>query len=100
MLYQYVKDPFAKCAINKRNKERQHVSKQLTQSETFLSKQLSTIEFYILNTSITLHNKKLLQKLLTKRQQKLSSLTTNCDLPTFTANETIFYLTQNETSPG
>ena len=49
-------------AINKRNKEPQHVSKELSQSETFLSKQLSTIDFYILNRSITSHNKKSLQK--------------------------------------
>ena len=44
-------------AIKKHNKELQHVSKELSQLETFLSKQLSTIDFYILNTSITSHNK-------------------------------------------
>ena len=51
-----------RSAFNKLNKELQHVSKELSQSETFLSKQLSTIDFYILNRSITSHNKKSLQK--------------------------------------
>ena len=41
-----------RSVINKCNKELQHVSKKLSQSETFLSKQLSTIDFYILNRSI------------------------------------------------
>ena len=45
-------------AINKRNKELQHVSKDLSLSENFLSKQLFTINFYILTKSITSHNKK------------------------------------------
>ena len=49
-------------AINKCNKELQHVSKELSQSKSFLSKQLSTTDFYILNRSITSHNKKSLQK--------------------------------------
>ena len=47
-----------RSAINKRNKELHHVSKELTQSETFLSKQLPTIDFYIIKQSITSHNKK------------------------------------------
>ena len=85
-------------AINKRSKELQHVSKELSQSETFLSKERSTIDFYIVNTSVTSRNKKLLQKSLNTQQKKLSSLTTNCDLPTFTANETITDLTQYELS--
>ena len=37
-----------RSAINKRNKELQHVLKELSISENFLSKQLSTIDFYIL----------------------------------------------------
>ena len=45
-------------AINKRNKELQHVSKDLSLSENFLSKQLSIIHFYILTKSLTSHNKK------------------------------------------
>ena len=51
-------DKYFRSTINKHNKELQHVSKELSQSETFLSKQLSTIDFYILNKSITYHNKK------------------------------------------
>ena len=50
--------------INKHNTELQHVSKELSQCKNFLSKQLSTIDFYILTKSITLHNKKSLQKSL------------------------------------
>ena len=45
-------------AINKHNKELQHFSKKLSLSEIFLSKQLSTIDFYILTKSISSHNKK------------------------------------------
>ena len=83
-------------AIKKRNKELHHVSKELSQYETFLFKQLSLIDFYILNRSITSHNKKLLQKLLNTQHKKLSSLTRNCSLLTFTSNETITNLTQYE----
>ena len=78
-----------RSAINKRNRELQHVSSELSQSETFLSKQLSTIEFYIFNRSITSHNKKSLQKSLNTQLKKLSSLTRNCSLLTFTSAETI-----------
>ena len=85
-------------AINKCNKELQHVSKKLSQSETFLSKQLSNIDFYILNRSITSHNKKSLQKSLNTQHKKLSSLTRNCSLPTITSNETIINLTKYELS--
>ena len=83
-----------RSAINKRNKELQHVSKDLSLSENFLSKQLSTIDFYILTKSITSHNKKSILKLLYTQQKKLSSLTKDCSLPIFTANETITNLTQ------
>ena len=84
--------------INKPNKELHYVSRELSQSETFLSKQLSTIDFNIIKQSITSHNKKLLQKLLNTYQKKLSSLMRNCSLPTFTSNETITNLTQYELS--
>ena len=67
-------------------------------SENFLSKQLSTIDFYILTKSITSHNKKSVLKLLYAQQKKLSSLTRDCSLPIFTANETITNLTQCELS--
>ena len=84
--------------INKGNKELQHISKELSQSETFLTKQLSTFNFYILNRSIISHNKKSLQKSLNRQHKKLSSLRRNCSLPTFTSNETITSLTQYELS--
>ena len=57
-----------RSAINKRNNELQHISKELSQSEIFLSKQLSTIDFCILNGSITSHNNKLLQISLNPQQ--------------------------------
>ena len=87
-----------RSAINKRNKELQHVSKELSQSENFLSKQLSTIDFCILNRFITSHNKKLFQISLNTQQKKLSSLTRNCNLLSFTSNESINNLTQYELS--
>ena len=81
-------------AINKSNKELQHLSKELSLSVNFLSTQLSTIDFYILTKSITSYNKKLLQKSLYTQQKKLSSLKRDCNLPIFTANETIASLKQ------
>ena len=85
-------------AFNKRNKELQHVSKDFSLSENFFSEQLSTIDFYIVTKSITSHNKKSLLKSLYAQQKKLSSLTKDCSLPIFTANETITNLTQYELS--
>ena len=87
-----------RSAINKRNKEFHHVTKELSQSETFLSKQLSTIDFYIIKRSITSHNKKSLQKSRNTHQKKLSSLMRNCSLPTFISKETITNLTPHELS--
>ena len=58
-----------RSAINKRNKELQHLSKELSLSENFLSTQLSTIDFYILTKSITSYNKKSLQKSLYTQQK-------------------------------
>ena len=80
--------------INKHNKELQHLSKELRLSVKVLSTQLSTIDFYILKKSITSYNKKSLKKSLYTQQKKLSSLTRDCNLPIFTANETITNLTQ------
>ena len=85
-------------ANSKRNKELQHISKEPSQSKTFLYKQLYTTDLYILNRFITSHNKKSLQKLLNTQQKKLSSLTRNCSLSTFTSNETITNLTKYELS--
>ena len=64
-----------RSAINKRNKELQHLLKELSLSVNVLSTQLSTIDFYILTKSVTSYNKKLLEKLLYTQQKKLSSLT-------------------------
>ena len=85
-----------RSAINKRNKKLQHLSKELSLSENFLSAQLSTNDFYVLTKSIRSYNKKSLQKLLYTQQKRLSSLTRDCNLPIFTANETIVNLTKYE----
>ena len=58
--------------------------------KNFLSKQLFIIDFYILTKSITLHNKTSLLKSLYTQQKKLSSLTKDCSLTIFTAND-IYY---------
>ena len=84
--------------INKHNKELQHPSKELSLSKNFLPTQLSTTDFYILTKSITLHNKKSLQKWLYTQQKKLSSLTRDCNLPIFIAIETVTNLKQYELS--
>ena len=78
-------------AINKLNKGRQLFSKEL--SLNFLSKQLSTTDLHIF-TSITSHNKKSKQKWLYTHQKKLFSLTRDCNLSIYTANETITNRTQ------
>ena len=83
-------------AINKRNKELQQVSKELSLSVNFLSTQLSIYEFYILAKFIISCNKKSLQKSLYTQQEKLYSLTRDCKLRVFTANKTITNLTQYE----
>ena len=67
-------------------------------SERFLFTQLPTIDSYILIKSITSYKKKSLQKSLHSQQKKLSSLKRDCNLPIFTANETITNLTQYELS--
>ena len=85
-------------AIKKHIKELQHLSKELGLSKNVLSKQLSTIDIYILTKSISLYNKKQLQKSLYTQQKKLFSLARDCNLPIFTANETITNLTQYELS--
>ena len=97
-------------AFNKRNKELHDVSKELSESETFLSKQLCTIDFYILNKSITSHKKKLLRKLLkistqlstqTRSYQKKKSYQDRRKTTAYLhshSNETITNLTQYELS--
>ena len=85
-------------ANNKCNKKLQHFSQKLSLFKNFLSKQLSTIDFYILTKSITSQNNKSLHKSLYTQQKKLSSMTRDCNLPIFTANETITALTLYELS--
>ena len=63
-----------RSSINKRNKELQHVLKEFIISENFLSKQLSTIDLYIPEKSVTSNKKKSLQKSFCVQQRKLSSL--------------------------
>ena len=93
-----VRKRLLRSAINNSNKELRHLLKELSLSVNFLSTQLSTIDFYILTNSVTSYNKKSLQKSLYTQQKKLSSLTRDCNLPIFTANETITNLTQYELS--
>ena len=93
-----IRKRFLRSAIINRNKELQHVLKELSISGNFISKQLSTIDFYILKKPLTSHNKKLLQKSLYTQHKKLSSLTRGCSLPLFTANETIANLMQSQLS--
>ena len=67
MLHQFVKNSFT-VPFNKRNKELQHALKELSISKNFLSKQLSTIDFYILKKSTISYNNKSLQKSLYTNQ--------------------------------
>ena len=87
-----------RSAIHKRNKELKHLLTELSLTENFLYTQLSTTDFYILTKSIKSYCKKVLKKLLYTQQKKLSSLTRDCNLPIFTANETITNLMQYESS--
>ena len=84
--------------INKLNKEFQHLLKEPSLSPKLFIYTLSTIDLYILTKSIISYNKKSLQKSLYTQEKKLSSLTRDCNLPIFTATETITYLTQHELS--
>ena len=93
-----IRKKLLRSAINKRNKEFQHLSKELSLSGKFLFTRLSTIDFYILTKSITSYDKKSLQKSTNAQQKKLSSLTRDFNLPIFTAKETITNLTQYELS--
>ena len=58
-----------RSAINKCNKELQHLSKEFSLSENFLSKQFSATDFRILTKSITSYNRKWLQKSLYAQQK-------------------------------
>ena len=93
-----IRQRLLRSAINRSNKELQHLSKELSLSKNFLQTQLSSIDFYILAKSITSYNKKSLQKSLNTQQKKLSSLTRDWNLPIFRAKETITNLTQYKLS--
>ena len=71
-----IRQSLLRSAINKRNKELQHVLKKLSISKNFLS----------------------IQKSLYTQLKKLSSLMRGCSLPMFTASKTITKLTQYELS--
>ena len=85
-------------AIDKCNKEIQHLPKELSLSVNLLSTQPLTIDFYLLTKSITSYNRKSLLKSLCTQQKMLSSRIRDCNLLIFTANETITKLTQYELS--
>ena len=53
-----------RSAIDKGNEELEHISKEFSVSENFLSAQLSITDFYILTKSLTSYKKKSLQKSL------------------------------------
>ena len=76
----------------------QYILKELSTSKNFIFKQLSTTKFYVLKKSIKSHNKKSLKKSLYTQHKKLSSLTRGCNLPIFTANETVNKLMQYKLS--
>ena len=84
--------------INKRHKELQYNSKQLSISEKFISKQFSTSDLKMLEKSLISYKIKSLQKSLYTQQKKLPLLTRCWSLPVFTASKTITNLTQNKSS--
>ena len=88
-LYQFVKDSFAAPSISVIKNSSIFQKNSAYPKTNSLSKQLSTIDFYIPKKSISLHNKESLQKSLYTQQKILSSLTSDCTLPIFTANESI-----------
>ena len=83
---------------NNRNKEFQHTSKEWKRTKFLLSKQLSSVDFCVLNKSITPHNQIAQQKSLNIQEKEISSLRRNCNLPTFTDNKTASNLTQHKLS--
>ena len=87
-----------RSVINKRNKELQHLSKELSLSENVLYAQLSSIDFDILTKYITSYSKKSLQKSSHTHQKKVIFMMRDCNLPIFTAIETITTLSQEEES--
>ena len=69
-----------RSAINKRNKEPKHLSKELSLSEKFFSTQLYPIDFSIVIKSITSYKKKSLQKSLHTQQKSYPHWRRICNL--------------------
>ena len=84
-----------RSAINKRMKELQHLSKELSLSEKFYRHSFLLLISTSLQNCVTRNR---WRKSLVTQQKKLSSLTRDCNLPTFTATETITNLTQYKLS--
>ena len=78
-----------RSAINKHNKELNISQKILVNSKPFYPNCYLHLSIYIFKRFIASQNKKSLQKKLNTQQKKMTSLTRNCSLPTFRANETI-----------
>ena len=78
-LYQFVKESFVAPSTSV-IKSSSIFQKNSVYPKTFLSTDLSTIDFYIFTKSITSYNKKLMQKSLYTQQKKLSSLTRDGNL--------------------
>ena len=93
MLYQFVKDSFVASSTSVIKNS--NIFQMNSVYPKTLSTQLSAIDFYIITKPITLYNKKSLQKSLCTQQKKLSSLMRDCNLPIFTANETIINRNMN-----
>ena len=96
-LYQIVKDSFVAPSTSV-IKNFNIFQKNSVYPKTFLCTQLSTIDFDILTKSLISYSKKSLQKSSHTHQKKLSSLMRDCNLPIFTAIETITTLKQYELS--
>ena len=79
----------------KNNKELQDTSKESNRNKLFLSKQLSFIDFYIINKSTTSHNKKTLENFGNMQYAKLPFMTKL--QPTFICSKkSITNLTQHQ----
>ena len=89
-LYQFVKDSFVALSTSE-IRDTNIFQKNSVYPKTFY------LHRFLLLTSTSLQNLSLLKSLYTQ-QKKLSSLTRDCNLPIFTANETITNLTQYELS--
>ena len=92
-IYQFVKDSFVAPSISL-IKNFNFFQKNCVYPKTFY------LHSFLLLTSksVKSYNKKSLQKSLDTQQKKLPSLTSDCNLPIFTANKTIINLMEYELS--